>query len=217
MFSDPTTGRTREARIMGAPLATGIVLLAVLAAGPAAARDFGQWQNIDPITRAWFGTLMQPDNPTRSCCAEGDAYWADVVHVETDERGGPQSAKVTERAQRSDLIDATHLPGIEFRECTAFARLHYYGTPVVRPTITGKRVFPMPLDDEPVVSAIASARQRSSAWFPLIVVPLSSAFKHRISRPLTRYAMPMERDEWQHRLHVSGIVLTWKSILHSAH
>ena len=122
------------------------------------------------------GTLMQPDNPTRSCCAEGDAYWADVVHVETDARGGPQSAKVTERAQRGDLIDATHLPGIEFRECTAFARLHYYGTLVVRPTITGKRVFPMPLDDEPVVSAIASARQRSSAWFPLIVVPLSIVF-----------------------------------------
>jgi len=87
---------------MGAPLATGILVLAVLAAGPAAARDFGQWENIDPITRAWFGTLMQPDNPTRSCCAEGDAYWADVVHVETDERGGPQRVIAEITDERDD-------------------------------------------------------------------------------------------------------------------
>jgi hypothetical protein len=77
-------------------------VLAVLAAGPAAARDFEQWENIDPITRAWFGTLMQPDNPTRSCCAEGDAYWADVVHVETDERGGPQRVIAEITDERDD-------------------------------------------------------------------------------------------------------------------
>ena len=101
---------------MGAPLATGIVLLAVLAAGPAAARDFGQWENIDPITRAWFGTLMQPDNPTRSCCAEGDAYWADVVHVETDERGGPQRviAEITDERDDGPLgrVHGEHRYGV---------------------------------------------------------------------------------------------------------
>jgi hypothetical protein len=74
----------------------------------------------------------------------------------------------------------------------------------------------MPLDDEPVVSGIASARLRSCALFPLIIFPLSSAFKHRISRAPARYAVPFERDEWRHRLLVSGLMLTWKSILNSA-
>lgn len=55
---------------MQVPLATGILALVTLAAAPAAARDFGQWENIDPLVRAWYGTLMQPDDPTRSCCAE---------------------------------------------------------------------------------------------------------------------------------------------------
>jgi len=73
---------------MTSPLATGLLAVALLASGPAAARDFGQWENVDPIIRAWFGTLMQPDDPTRSCCGDGDAYWADVVHVETDEFSG---------------------------------------------------------------------------------------------------------------------------------
>ena len=94
---------------MGAPLATGIVLLAVLAAGPAAARDFGQWENIDPITRAWFGTLMQPDNPTRSCCAEGDAYWAGpqrVIAEITDERDDGPLGRVHENIGTRYVVPA---------------------------------------------------------------------------------------------------------------
>ena len=74
----------------------------------------------------------------------------------------------------------------------------------------------MPLDDEPVVSAIASARLSSSAWVPLTIFPLASAFKHRLSRAFTRYAVPLERDEWRHRLLVAGLMLTWKSILNPA-
>ena len=101
MFSDPNTGE-REVVTMRAPLGTGMLALAVLAAGPVAARDFGQWENIDPITRMWFGTLMQPDNPMRSCCAEGDAYWADVAHVETDEHGRAQRVVAEITDERDD-------------------------------------------------------------------------------------------------------------------
>lgn len=48
---------------------------------PAHARNLGQWENSDPDTKAWYQSLKQPDNPTVSCCGEGDAYWADEVHV----------------------------------------------------------------------------------------------------------------------------------------
>jgi hypothetical protein len=45
------------------------------------AHDSGQWENTDPQTRKWFETLMQPDNPSISCCGEADAYWADEYEV----------------------------------------------------------------------------------------------------------------------------------------
>lgn len=48
---------------------------------PAHARDLGQWENSDFATKKWFQSLMQPDNPRVSCCGEGDAYWADEIHV----------------------------------------------------------------------------------------------------------------------------------------
>jgi hypothetical protein len=34
-----------------------------------------------PENDAWFAGLMQPDNPTASCCGEADAYWCDELHV----------------------------------------------------------------------------------------------------------------------------------------
>lgn len=48
---------------------------------PAAARDLGQWENSDPVIREWMQSLMQPDNPTASCCGEADAYWCDKINV----------------------------------------------------------------------------------------------------------------------------------------
>lgn len=61
----------------------GIVLvLIVMAISFALAHDLGQWENIAPAIRNWYAGLMQPDNPTVSCCGEGDAYWADEAHVE---------------------------------------------------------------------------------------------------------------------------------------
>jgi hypothetical protein len=78
----------------------GIVIALMLLASPAAARDFGQWENQAPEVRKWFQKLMQPDAPFMSCCGEADAYWADsfeadgerYVAIITDERpDGPLS------------------------------------------------------------------------------------------------------------------------------
>jgi hypothetical protein len=30
-----------------------------------------------PELDAWYATLMQPDNPSMSCCGKADAYWCD--------------------------------------------------------------------------------------------------------------------------------------------
>lgn len=48
---------------------------------PLWARDVGQWENGDPAVREWYAGLMQPDNPTASCCGEADAYWCDIIRV----------------------------------------------------------------------------------------------------------------------------------------
>jgi len=48
------------------------------------ARDFGQWETVNPEIREWYQALMQPDNPSVSCCGEADAYWADSFEVDGD-------------------------------------------------------------------------------------------------------------------------------------
>lgn len=48
---------------------------------PAWGRDLGQWENGDPVVRRWYQSLMQPDNPSISCCGESDAYWCDGISV----------------------------------------------------------------------------------------------------------------------------------------
>lgn len=55
-------------------------------------RDLGQWGNNDPAVSEWYRTLMQPDNPSVSCCGEADAYWADEIHV----RDGKVFARITD-------------------------------------------------------------------------------------------------------------------------
>ena len=44
-------------------------------------RDLGQWSNNDPEISQWYRTLMQPDNPSMSCCGEADAWWCDDISV----------------------------------------------------------------------------------------------------------------------------------------
>jgi len=45
------------------------------------ARDLGQWEQQDPLIRAWFEHLKQPDHPQVSCCSFADAYYADTVET----------------------------------------------------------------------------------------------------------------------------------------
>lgn len=52
---------------------------------PALARDNGQWDDVDPVIKAWYAKLKQPDNPTVSCCGEADAYYADSFEVQGDQ------------------------------------------------------------------------------------------------------------------------------------
>jgi hypothetical protein len=54
------------------------MLVSTLSTG-ALARNNGQWTNSDPVIRKWYQELMQPDNPTGSCCGEADSYWADEM------------------------------------------------------------------------------------------------------------------------------------------
>jgi hypothetical protein len=51
---------------------------------PAAARESSQWADSPAAVRQWFQSLMQPDNPSVSCCGEADAFEADTFEVEGD-------------------------------------------------------------------------------------------------------------------------------------
>ena len=51
---------------------------------PLLARDSPQWAGAGESVRRWFQSLMQPDNPSISCCGEADAFEADTFEVEGD-------------------------------------------------------------------------------------------------------------------------------------
>ncbi len=67
-------------------LVLGAALGCVMCA--AHARDYGQWESVNPAIREWYEALMQPDNPSASCCGEADAYWADSYEVDGDQIRG---------------------------------------------------------------------------------------------------------------------------------
>jgi hypothetical protein len=67
---------------MKLPLAALAALTMLLPA--AHARNSGQWADTPAAIRQWFQNLMQPDNPTMSCCGEADAFEADMFEVEGD-------------------------------------------------------------------------------------------------------------------------------------
>ncbi|HLH97079.1 MAG TPA: hypothetical protein VKW08_18365 [Xanthobacteraceae bacterium] len=56
----------------------------ILSQTPAAARPSPQWANQPKDVRDWFQSLMQPDNPSMSCCGQADAFEADTFEVEGD-------------------------------------------------------------------------------------------------------------------------------------
>jgi len=75
--------------------------LALLLLPPAAqSRDLGQWESESPALRAWYQSLMQPDQPTVSCCGEADAYWCDGYSSEL--RDGEPHAYCTIDDDRED-------------------------------------------------------------------------------------------------------------------
>jgi hypothetical protein len=74
-------------KYLGLTFATMMLGTSVLSTAPNSlllARDLGQWASIDPSVSQWFKSLMQPDNPTMSCCGEADAYYADVFETDGD-------------------------------------------------------------------------------------------------------------------------------------
>lgn len=78
------TAEDRMTRALVKIIATVGIAVAFLILGAvfSFARDNGQWENSDPVVRNWYKSLMQPDNPSISCCGEADAYWCDKISVE---------------------------------------------------------------------------------------------------------------------------------------
>jgi hypothetical protein len=71
----PAAARDNDVVVMLAPELPPIITLA---------RDLGQWSSSPAAVRQWFQSLMQPDNPSMSCCGEADAFEADTFEVEGD-------------------------------------------------------------------------------------------------------------------------------------
>jgi hypothetical protein len=69
--------------IVGAALGLGVLVMFIWAVSQAHARDNG-WESTPANERKWFQSLMQPDNPSMSCCGEADAYEADLFETEGD-------------------------------------------------------------------------------------------------------------------------------------
>jgi hypothetical protein len=55
-----------------------------MAVDSAFARSSPTWSDSPANIRAWFQSLMQPDNPAQSCCGEADAFEADTFEVQGD-------------------------------------------------------------------------------------------------------------------------------------
>ena len=62
-----------------------VVVLLLFASPSATARDNGQWADQPAYLRQWFQKLMQPDQPTMSCCGEADAFEADKFEALGDQ------------------------------------------------------------------------------------------------------------------------------------
>ena len=59
---------------------------------------------------AWYGSLMQPDNPSASCCGLADAYWCDEYFA----RDGKAYCRITDDRD-DEPLKRQHIPvGNEF-------------------------------------------------------------------------------------------------------
>jgi hypothetical protein len=83
---------TGEDRMLRA-LWTVIILAVVLAVvGMWLATKAFAHDHDHPELDAWYAGLMQPDNPTASCCGKADAYWCDDYYA----RNGKAYCKITD-------------------------------------------------------------------------------------------------------------------------
>jgi hypothetical protein len=81
--------------LIGAVVVISAIILALYST--AWARDTGQWENEPESTRTWFRNLMQPDNPSVSCCGDSDAYWCDDVFIKRNTKNEKQTyCKITD-------------------------------------------------------------------------------------------------------------------------
>ena len=63
-----------------------------------------------PEHHHWYGSLMQPDNPSASCCGLADAYWCDDYFA----RDGKAYCRITDGRDDAPLR-RPHIPiGTEF-------------------------------------------------------------------------------------------------------
>jgi hypothetical protein len=63
-----------------------------------------------PEHHHWYGSLMQPDNPSASCCGLADAYWCDDYFA----RDGKAYCRITDGRDDKPL-GRPHIPiGTEF-------------------------------------------------------------------------------------------------------
>jgi hypothetical protein len=70
-----------------------IILVVVLAIGSVALASWAFAHDHDhPELDRWYAGLMQPDNPTASCCGRSDAYWCDDYYA----RDGKAYCKITD-------------------------------------------------------------------------------------------------------------------------
>lgn len=59
-----------------------IIGIAILISFHSFARDNSNYAGVAPNIRNWYQSLMQPDNPSISCCGEADAFEADEYEVQ---------------------------------------------------------------------------------------------------------------------------------------
>ncbi len=65
----------------------GAILILLYSANLSNAHDHD-----NPELDGWYAGLMQPDNPTASCCGKADAYWCDDYYA----KSGKAFCKITD-------------------------------------------------------------------------------------------------------------------------
>jgi hypothetical protein len=87
-----------------------LCLAGVILTGAVHARDFGQWETMDPEIRAWYQNLRQPDSPAASCCGEADAYFCGNLHTKTDYLGHVHNFCTIDDDRDDATLRRSHIP-----------------------------------------------------------------------------------------------------------